>query len=176
MYKILNTSILNMITQLIITLTPLFVSNLINFVFISPSNKYNDIPKVSFQPPGYVFGIVWTSIYILFGSFVYNLLVNRPRFFYPLLCVTFVNFVVNMTWTPMVFVRKNHIYGLYSIFFMIFTLLSMMIMLENNVTSKLLLLPYLCWLFVALCLQLEVIRNTKIQKKVRFETEKYLKQ
>jgi tryptophan-rich sensory protein len=155
--------------RLLITLTPLLISNIINFVFVNQSTSYDNLPKVSFQPPGYVFGIVWTIIYIFFGSFVFKLLNNPPRFFYPLLCVAFVNFVVNLSWTPMVFVRKNNIYGLYSIFFMIFTLLSMMIMLENDVISKLLLLPYLCWLFVALCLQIELIRNTKVIKKVQFD-------
>jgi benzodiazapine receptor len=146
------------------SLLPLIISNLINFAF---APKYST-PQVSFQPPGYVFGVVWTIIYVLFGIYVVRLFDTIPPFFYSLLVVSIMNFVINLTWTPMVFVRKNNIYGLYSIFFMIFTLLAMMIMLENDVTSKLLLLPYLSWLLVAMSLQIEVIRSLK-QKKVTFQ-------
>ena len=151
--------------RVLVSLLPLIISNLINFAF---APKYNT-PRVSFQPPGYVFGVVWTIIYVLFGIYVVRLFDTTPTFFYSLLVVSIMNFVINLTWTPMVFVRKNNIYGLYSIFFMIFTLLAMMIMLENDVTSKLLLLPYLSWLLVALSLQIEVIRSLKQPKKVSFQ-------
>ena len=151
--------------RILITLLPLIVSNLVNFSY---APKY-DTPNVSFQPPGYVFGLVWTTIYILFGMYVYRLIEKPPTFFYSLLVVSLVNFIINLTWTPMVFVQKNNIYGLYSIFFLISTLISIMIMLENDVVGKLLLVPYLSWLFIALTLQIEVLRNTKPLKKVSFQ-------
>jgi len=142
----------------LIVFLPLALSSLVTMVW---SPKWNEGPKSHFQPPGYVFGIVWTIIYILFGVFLNRMRKTKSKYFYPLVLTAVLNLMICTSWPVVVRVYKQNIIGLYMIFMLILTLLCMLCMLENDTQSKLLLVPYLTWCFVAVLLQTEVIRLEK---------------
>ena len=56
-------------------LIPLLFSNIQQKLF--PSNYKKKI--VFFQPPGYVFGVVWTILYLMLGLYAFRLL-NEKKY------------------------------------------------------------------------------------------------
>lgn len=149
----------------IIVLIPLILSTLQQFVYPSDFQKNK---KVFFQPPGYVFGIVWTTLYLMLGLYAYRLLNNPLNFFDFILFILFIfNIVINLAWTPVVNNLRMFTIGIYMIALMIVTTL-IMIVLENDKINKILLVPYLSWLFFALLLNIELARLYK-PVQVKFE-------
>lgn len=138
-------------TQVLI-IFPLLFSRFVQWVFPADFDKQK---RVFFQPPGYVFGVVWTVLYLLLGLYSHRNL-NNPV----LLGIWAVNLTLNMLWTPVVNNLRMYQTGIYIIVLMIMTAL-MMIVLDNNTTNKALLIPYLTWLMFALLLNIELARLYK---------------
>lgn len=111
------------------------------------------------RPPSYVFGIVWTALYLLLGGVLYR--TTAPY----LLVLWVLNMLINLSWTYLVFVRKEVVGGIYSIVAMMGVTVAMALLTDDK-WSRAMLVPYLTWLIVALILNVEMARGTK---KVRFE-------
>ena len=139
-------------------LVPQLLSLLMQFLF--PSD-FSTNKKVFFQPPGFVFGIVWTLIYILLGFYLYLLVQQRKsnKYFTYMLTLFIINLLFNLTWTPIVNIHKKYKMGIFLIALMIFTLF-MLISIDNKPVNRSLLIPYLSWLFIALLLNVELARNS----------------
>jgi tryptophan-rich sensory protein len=139
-------------------LVPQVLSLLIQFLF--PSD-FTTNKKVFFQPPGFVFGIVWTLIYILLGFYLYLLVQQRKsnKHFAYMLTIFVFNLLFNFSWTPIVNNQKKYKVGIFLIALMIFTLL-LLISIDTKPVNRSLLIPYLSWLFLALLLNVELARNS----------------
>jgi len=151
----------------LIVLIPLLLSTLQQMVF--PSN-FQKNKKVFFQPPGYVFGVVWTILYIMLGIYAFRLLNNNTiiSFFDFILFILYsFNMVINLAWTPVVNNLRMFTTGIYMIATMI-TITLIMVVLENDKINKILLIPYMSWLFFALLLNIELARLYK-PVQVKFE-------
>ena len=108
-------------------------------------------------PPGWVFTVVWTFIYLLYGWYLYRLINHRHNLSLGLFSM---NMLLGLLWTPLVFTYNRKVLGLYIIYIKI-TLLAAMMILSNTNMDRLLLLPYIAWLFVASDLQIVSIQKTK---------------
>lgn len=139
-----------------IILVPQLLSLLFQYVF--PSN-FKDNKKIFFQPPGYVFGIVWTIIYLLLGVYLYLLIQQRKtnKYFTFMLSVYIINLLLNLSWTPVVNVQKKYKLGIFIIALMIFTVLTL-IAIDDKRLNRTLLIPYVSWLLLALLLNVELTR------------------
>jgi benzodiazapine receptor len=143
-----------------LVLVPTLLSSLFQFIF--PSN-FDDNKKVFFQPPGYVFAINWTIIYLLLGVYLYRVVSakeSNPYFLF-MITVYILNISLNMAWTPMVNTYKNYKGGIFTIGLMIFTTF-LLISIDSNNVNRTLLVPYLSWLLVALLLNVELARMNYI--------------
>jgi translocator protein len=139
-------------------LVPQLLSLLMQLLF--PSD-FSTNKKVFFQPPGYVFGIVWTLIYIMLGFYLYLLVQQRKsnQYFTYMLTLFVINLLFNLSWTPIVNIHKKFKLGILLIALMIFTLF-LLISIDNKPVNRSLLIPYLSWLFLALLLNVELARNS----------------
>jgi len=139
-----------------VILVPQLLSLLFQYAF--PSN-FKDNKKIFFQPPGYVFGIVWTIIYLLLGVYLYLLIQQRKtnKYFTFMLSVYIINLLLNLTWTPVVNIHKQYKLGIFIIALMIFTVLTL-IAIDDKRLNRTLLIPYVSWLFLALLLNVELTR------------------
>ena len=118
--------------------------------------------KVFFQPPGYVFGIVWTTLYLMLGGYLYRL-VGKPSadgYKTVMLALFVLNMAINLLWTPTVNNLRKFVWGIYMIGVMILTG-ALLLALETDRTSRVLLAPYLVWLLFALTLNIELARMYK---------------
>ena len=135
-----------------IVLSPIIASNIVQLIF--PMTKKTT--RVTIQPPSYVFGIVWTIIYLLYGFYATAILNEPHKNIIMLLWLT--NLIINLSWSPIVFTYDKYITGLYIEFVLVGLILAKICITENSLT-RLFLVPYVTWLGVAIILTVETIRK-----------------
>ena len=125
----------------------LFIGGLPSIV-VATNNTYNTLTKPPLSPPGVLFPIVWTILFILMGISVYLVKDDKEAVRY-----YFIQLIVNALWTPIFFGLKAY---LLSFIWLIILIVLVVIMLDKfkeiNKTSVYLNIPYLIWLVFALYL------------------------
>lgn len=142
--------------QQLLILIPLALSTITQLFTDMKSNDYEK--GLMLQPPSYVFGIAWTTIYLLFGAYLYNVVREKEPCLYWILGIYGLNLLINMAWSPIVFNMKMYKMGAYLIVLMMATLI-MLFVSTKGVISKNLLVPYISWLILALLLNVELVRR-----------------
>lgn len=140
-------------------LLPLAVGGLAALLTGSAMDSYSGVARPPLSPPGWVFPVAWTLLYILMGIASYivaNSPVSRERK-ERALCVYALQLAVNFAW-PVIFFKLSA-YG--AAFFWLLLLLLLVLATELlfkhiSKTAGKLLLPYLLWLLFALYLNLGV--------------------
>lgn len=118
----------------------------------SPGLWYQDLVKSPLTPPGYVFGIVWTFLYIMLAVYGWGLWqVNTYKRDQDVVRFVFLlQMFINYTWSPVFFGLGMVMIALTMIFAMI--LLTVYIVYYSFVYDDVrgyLLLPYIGWLSFA---------------------------
>lgn len=141
----------------LLMLVPIMLSFISQALYWKP-DIFSKSPKLFFEPPSYVFGIVWTTIYILLGVYLFRIYNKKEKYFNYLIFVFCINLLLNYIWTPIVMIQMKKKLGIFIIVGMIGTLLSLLVS-TTDMISKNLLLPYMTWLIVALLLNIELLRK-----------------
>jgi tryptophan-rich sensory protein len=137
---------------MLLFLVPLVLSALTQTVF--PTHPTKKFTTLHFQPPGYVFGIVWTLLYLLLG--VYMSLLNPQE---RLLRALFIaNMVLNLAWMPVVTKYDQVQTGIFMIAAML-AITGFMLIHDSDKARRSLLVPYMTWLLVAILLNVELSRT-----------------
>lgn len=139
----------------LIIIIPFILSNIVTYFTMKNTSYAKNLPL---QPPSYVFGIVWSIIYLLFGGYLYNVLHTKEPHLYWIVILWSFNLLLNLVWSPIVFNLKQYTNGVYIIVLLISTLIGMLLS-TKNVLSKNLLLPYITWLILALLLNVELVKK-----------------
>ena len=118
---------------------------------ISGNNLYDGIVKPPLSPPGFIFGIVWTILYLLMGISYYLLKknsygydVSRASFLY------YAQLVVNFFWP--IFFFKNEAFTFSFIWLLLLLGLVILTALNFKKINKIsfyLLIPYIIWIIFA---------------------------
>ena len=120
---------------------------------------YQELAKPTWAPPAWLFGPVWTVLYVIiavsFGYVVY-LAVKREI---PLIVVLpfVLNLVFNLAFTPLQFGLRSNILAAIDILLVLATLVWLMVAIWPHVRWVALVnMPYLAWVAFATILQLTV--------------------
>lgn len=118
------------------------------------SNTYILLKKPSWYPPGYVFGIVWSIIYVLY-SYSWSKIPNISW-----ITILFgLNMILNVLWCYVFFSLQNFVGALLILIALVGTLVFQIISLYNyDKTASLLLIPYLLWSSFATFLNYTIIQ------------------
>ena len=117
---------------------------------------YQDLVKPMLQPPGVVFSIVWTILYIMIAVSLSLVSINpaapkKTLFLYGL------NGVLNVVWSYTFFYQQNPAGAVFVLILIIATaVLLFKDVFTLNKTAAYLLIPYMVWLFFALYLNYEI--------------------
>jgi len=120
---------------------------------------YSALVLPSFAPPAWIFGPVWTVLYILiFLSFGWTLLqVIRKRFPHALLPPFAINLIANLLWTPLFFRWQNFDLALLDIILVWGSILWIMKSMWNRARwVSLIQIPYFLWVSFAGMLMISV--------------------
>lgn len=125
------------------------------FSFFVGTSIYNEIERPKLSPPGIVFPIVWSILYILMGISYYIVTENSND--EGNTKIYFLQLLVNSLWTLIFFGFKNFLLGWLWIVLLIILLIIMIIKFYSvKKVAGLLQIPYLLWLFVAFYLNFSI--------------------
>ncbi len=120
---------------------------------------YSTLIKPFFAPPAWVFGPVWSVLYILiiisFGYTTYLYFKGKIKFI--TLLPFILNIIFNVVFTPIQFGLKNNFLAAADILFVLGTLIWALILIyPHKKWISLVNIPYLLWVSFATILQLSI--------------------
>lgn len=127
---------------------------LMGFLF-PPGSWFQSLEKPSFNPPGWVFGPVWTMLYVLIGiagaRVAHRGIRHRP------LQLWWVQWLLNTAWTPAFFGLQWPELALGIILALWFGIVAFIVITaRNDKVTALLFLPYLAWVSFATVLNASI--------------------
>ena len=136
-------------------LIPVIVGGIVGFI-ISGSIDYESLTKPPLAPPGIVFPIVWTILYVLMGL-SYGMLDTKDLVDSKVKNIYYTQLVVNALWSIIFFTLKLRLFA----FIWILLLLALIVVMiktfyEKDKTASFLQIPYLIWTAFATYLNLSI--------------------
>ena len=149
----------NTFKLIISVLIPLIIGFLGSFFTASSVDSwYTTINKPSFNPPGWIFAPVWTTLYILIGlSFylVWKKIFGEER--KKVIIVYSMQLLLNLLWSVLFFGLRSPLLGLIDIIILIaFIIANTIIFYKISKTAGYLLIPYLLWVSFASVLNFSI--------------------
>lgn len=127
-------------------------------ITMNNQNIYDFINVPSFAPPGIVFPIVWTILYILLGISSYIIYKSNDYDRGNALIIYGIQLFLNFFWSIIFFNFKNFIFAF---IWIILLLISIIVMIYKfykiNALAGLLNIPYLIWVIFASILNFSII-------------------
>jgi tryptophan-rich sensory protein len=119
------------------------------------NNWYAGLNKPSFNPPDWIFGPVWTTLYIMMGIAAFLVwlkgLENKPVRI--VLACFIVQLFLNAIWTPLFFGLHSPLLGLIDIVLLLNAIIvTIYAFFQISRPAALLLIPYLAWVCFATAL------------------------
>lgn len=129
-------------------LIPLVVGGIVG-VIMSGSIDYNTLKQPPLAPPGSLFPVVWTLLYILMGV-SYGLLEEKGKLDDKAKIVYSVQLGINALWSIIFFVLKLRLFAfIWIILLDIAVVIYILTLYKRDKTAGLLQIPYLVWISFA---------------------------
>lgn len=125
---------------------------------------YETLNEPSIKPPNYLFGIVWSILYVMIGTsfaLIWHKFINADNAIVKkkaqtAIIIFSIHFVLNLMWTIIFFGMHEMLFALIEIItLLLFIVWTMKSFYGLNKLASLLLLPYLLWVSFATILNLE---------------------
>lgn len=124
------------------------------FTFSAIPTWYATLNKPSFSPPNWIFGPVWTTLYILMGISLYLVWTKGKKG----VALFKLHLIVNSLWSILFFGLRSPILGLFTIIILWTMILALIkVFWKINRLSSILLWPYLAWVSFATILNLAIL-------------------
>ena len=129
-------------------LLPVFVGAVVGLI-TSGSMDYNILQKPPLAPPGAVFPVVWTILYILMGI-SYGILKVNNQTDEEIDWIYYIQLAINALWSIIFFTFKWRLFAFIWIILLAIAVISMIIKFYNkNKVAGLLQIPYILWIIFA---------------------------
>lgn len=126
---------------------PLICGTIIGLL-TSSSIDYTNIVRPPLSPPGFIFPIVWSILYLLMG--VSFLLYRKNNDNKRTIIVYYLQLIVNLLWTIIFFVLKWRLFAIFwTLLLLILVIYLFILFLKENKISAYLNIPYIIWLLFA---------------------------
>ena len=122
---------------------------------------YEALNKPSFQPPNWIFGVVWTALFILLAISAILVWNTRPRtgFTYFFMAILLFNGFLNVFWSALFFGNKLIFPAIYDAALLCLSVVFLMLAAwPISRLAGLLLIPYALWVAFAAYLTLTIYR------------------
>lgn len=129
-------------------------------IIFKPGSWYDSLQKPGFTPPNWVFPLAWTTIYLLLAWAGYRLsLIPGSQ---TVLALWATQIALNTLWTP-VFFGAHRIFAGMVILSLLWLVVATMVVIaiQLDLITGLILFPYLIWLSVAAALNFSILRHNR---------------
>lgn len=146
----------NTLRNLFYLFLPLVVGSVVG-ILTSSSIDYNTLNQPPLSPPGFLFPIAWSILYLLMGIAYYlfqnTIYKNKTKE----TILYYLQLLVNALWSIFFFVLKWRLFSIFWIFLLgILVLLLIILWNKRYKPSAYLFIPYFLWLIYALYLNIGV--------------------
>ena len=122
--------------------------------------QYQNLIKPSWAPPSWLFGPVWTALYIIiaisFGTVFYKAFTGKLPWIVALPFL--LNLIFNFAFTPLQFGLKNNLLAAIDIFLVLLTLIWALVVIWPHLRWVTYInIPYLLWVLFATVLQFTIL-------------------
>ena len=134
---------------------PIILGGLVGLI-ISQFMDYNTLQKPPLSPPGFIFGIVWSILYLLMGI-AYGILVYKGKSDAEVSKIYWTQLIVNLIWPILFFVFKLRLFSSVWIILLLILVIDMIIKFYKK--EKIIgysQIPYLLWIMFATYLNIGV--------------------
>ena len=136
-------------------LIPVVLGGIVGLI-ISNFMDYNELNKPPLSPPGFIFGIVWTILYILMGI-SYGILDYKNLIDTNTKNIYYLQLFVNLLWPIAFFVFKWRLFAFIWLIFLVILIIKMLLeFYKKDKTAAYLQIPYLLWSIFAAYLNIGV--------------------
>ncbi len=151
----LKNKILSFLLFLIVTFSASFIGAFATINYKEP--WYSLLIKPSFNPPDWVFGPVWTTLYLLMTLAIWKVWQSNFRNI-NIVYIYFIHLFFNTIWSIVFFVFHNILLAFIIIIVLIGFILYLMIQYKKtNRISFYLMIPYLAWCIFASVLNFSIL-------------------
>jgi tryptophan-rich sensory protein len=143
--------------KLISLLIPLVLGMLSGIISMGGMKEFNSLIKPILSPPGFLFPIVWTILYVLMGISSY--LIYKENDYHSNCCLKIygINLFMNFLWTPIFFGLNLRLFALIWIILLDVVVIYMIICFYKvNKKAAYLQIPYFIWCLFATYLNLSI--------------------
>lgn len=142
---------------IICLLIPLAVGGLSALLTMGSMDVYGKLNQPPLSPPGFLFPIVWTILFILMGISSYLIFVSEDQNKTKALVLYAVQLVFNFVWSLIFFNMQSYLFAFIWLVILWVLILAMITVFSKiNKTAALLQIPYLLWVAFAGYLNLGV--------------------
>lgn len=129
------------------------IGGLSAFFTMNSMNIYQNINRPKLAPPGYIFPIVWTILYVLMGISSYLIHRSNHKNKETALIIYYFQLLINFSWPIFFFNYQNFLLALAILFILnILVIILIKVTYSINHLASYLLIPYLIWILFALYL------------------------
>ena len=151
----LKNKILSFFLFALVTFSASLIGGLATIGFKEP--WYSLLIKPSFNPPDWIFGPVWTTLYSMMTIAIWNFWHNKNRNMNTVY-IYFIHLIINTTWSIVFFVFHNMVMALIVLIILIALIINLILRFKPvTMTSVYLMIPYLLWCCFALILNFNLI-------------------
>ena len=141
--------------ELISILIPLVLGFLSGIISMGGIREFNSLEKPLLAPPGFIFPIVWTILYILMGISSYLIYKENNYYSSCSLKIYAISLFVNLLWSPIFFGLNLRLFAFIWIILLDILVVYMIICyFKVNKKAAYLQIPYLIWCLFATYLNL----------------------
>ena len=138
-------------------ITPLAVGGISSILTRNSMEIYASSNQPWFAPPGFLFPIVWTILYILMGISAYMILKSKSDLQFKAIVVYSFQLLVNFIWPLIFFNARMYLFAFFWLIILLILVLIMTILFYKiNKVSAYLQIPYILWLIFASVLNFNV--------------------
>lgn len=129
------------------------IGGLSTFFTMNSMDIYQNINRPKLAPPGYIFPIVWTILYVLMGISSYLIHRSNHKNKETALIIYYFQLLINFSWPIFFFNYQNFLLALAILFILnILVIILIKVTYSINHLASYLLIPYLIWILFALYL------------------------
>jgi benzodiazapine receptor len=153
--EMLKNKILSFLLFALVTFSASLIGGLATSGFKEP--WYSLLVKPSFNPPDWIFGPVWTTLYLMMTIAIWNFWHNKNRNMNTVY-IYFIHLIINTTWSIVFFVFHNMALASIVLIILIALIINLILRFKPvSMASVYLMTPYLLWCCFALILNFNLI-------------------
>ncbi len=143
---------------IIFILIPLAIGLVSGILTRNSMSMYNTLNQPALSPPGWVFPVVWTILYILMGVSSYLIATSPSQKKQEALLLYAIQLFLNFIWSPIFFGLGNYFLAFLVLLLLWYVIVKMIrAFFRIDPTAALLQIPYLLWITFAGYLNLGII-------------------